>query len=268
MKLPEQVFDANYARAYGQHDFVALSGEVVSVLSDPTWEDFYGRLESSARLGEFVLSPELITSPLGLEDIPAKQADIEGRVAEVRQLSRQRPDTTIVLGTPTFNNLSGRPANSLVFIAGGDIVAQANKSFSFYPAEKRVFTLQSAPTSRAIDRKIAGIICSDILGEGYKTEYGMTLLVEGSDEPNPGSKITADTETVLLSACWAIPLAKDVLPGAGSSTTHEDRFRWQLENRIASLFRHNPTLREVIVADRLPAGSEVEAPYNGHFTRR
>lgn len=268
MNFREQPFDVNYARSYGQHDFVAASGETVSVISAPVWEDFYRRLESSAQLGEFVLSPELITFTHTLEDIPAGQADIEARIDKIRELSRGRPDTTVVLGTPTFNNPHGRPANSLVFIAGGDIAAQTNKGFSFYPVEKQVFTLRQAAAARTTVQNFAGMVCSDVLGEGGNSAYVSRLLTEGSDEPNPGSKVTADTETVLLSACWAIPLLESITERPASSIDHEERFRSQLENRVALLFRSNPNLREVIVADRLVAGSEVKAPYNGHFTRR
>ncbi|HEY5153000.1 MAG TPA: hypothetical protein VII55_03425 [Candidatus Saccharimonadales bacterium] len=283
MSFPEQLFEANYTRAYGQHDFVTAGGEVVSVLSEPTWENFYGRLESSAQLGEFVLSPELITFTTGLEDIPARQADIEGRIADVRELSRRRPDSTIILGTATFNNPSGRPANSLLFIAGGDVVAQANKGFSFYPPEKRVFTLRQATAARTTNHKLAGLVCSDILGEGDVSRFSIDLLLEGSDEPEPGQKITAATEIVLLSTCWAVPVVEIIDgPSAGrqnrfaamaasietAPASHEDRFRRRLEGRIGLLFRSYPALREVIVADRLMADTEVEAPYNGHFTRR
>ena len=254
--------ETNYARSYGQHDFVAAGGEVVSVVSAPTWEDFYGRLQSSRRLGDFVLSPELITFPAELEAIPAAQADIERRVDDVRQLSLERPDTTIVLGTPTFNDPTGRPANSLLFIAAGDIAAQTNKSFSVHPVEKEVFTFQQAVAPATSLQRFTGMICSDMLGEGRR----VVRRVAG-DQP-PRQKVTPGTETVLLSACWAVPLVQDIFPESQIFINdHEKRFRLPLEARIAMLFARNPNLRDVIVADRLPAGSEVEGPYNGHFTR-
>lgn len=70
MQFSNSVFEVDYARSYGQHDFVTVGGETVSVVSEPTWQDFYNRLQSSQHLGEFVLSPELITSPFDLVDIP------------------------------------------------------------------------------------------------------------------------------------------------------------------------------------------------------
>jgi hypothetical protein len=260
MTCEAQTVEANYARSYGQHDFVATSGEVVSVVSEPTWESFYRRLESSERLGDFVLSPERITFPIGLNDIPASQADIERRIADVQELSLERPDTTIVLGTPTFNNPTGRPANSLIFITAGEVAAQTNKGFSTYPAEERVFTLRQATASRTTAQAFAGMVCSDILDERTGNGY------EVGGEQDSVQKITADTRTVLLSACWAIPLVgipEAVMP----SGNHESRFRRQLEGRIALLFSRNPGVREVIIADRLPPGSKLDAPYNGHFTR-
>lgn len=272
MSVAEKAFDADYARAYGQHDFTAVSGEVVSVLSEPDWDSFYSRLESANHLGTLVLSPELITSsvisPAELKAIPARQAEIEGRVSAVQALSLRRPDATIVLGTATFNNQTSRPANSQVFISNGSVVAQTNKGFSIYQPELQVFTLREAQTATTIDRRLAGMVCSDILRLEYAPRrYFEALRAGDSGEPDSGPKITEHTETVLLSSCWAIPLDGPA-PGAETSPDYEDRFRRQLEGRISSLFRRNPALMEVIVADRLAAISGVDAPYNGHFTRR
>ena len=255
MSLVGEVFDVDYARTYGQQDFTTVRGDVVSVVSGPTWEDFYKSLATATHLGAFVLSPELITSPGDFKTIPPKQAEIEERIDAVRELSGRRPDTTIALGTATFSDdPDGRPANSLVFIAGGEVVAQTNKSFSHRIDEEWLFTFQQVPIGAAIDRRLTGILCSELL-----------------DPPDGGqklaSKVTPDTETLLVSSYWAVPYAADVGALRGGQ---EDRFRRQLEGRIGVQFRRNPNLREVIIADRLPEDSEKssgEGPYSGHFKR-
>lgn len=146
-------------------------------------------------------------------------------------------------------------------------MAQTNKAYSLYPAEKRVFTLRQASGQRTVNPKLTGLVCSDVLGEGPVSRFGLKMLREGNDEPSPDKKITPSTETVLLSACWAIPLLEDYFK-VDEKPDHENRFRSQLEGHIGLIFQSNPNLQEVIVADRLVAGSLVEAPYNGHFRRR
>jgi hypothetical protein len=170
------------------------------------------------------------------------------------------------LGTATFDSGADRPANSLVFIHKGRVVAQKNKAFSFFSVEKEVFTMRPASNRHTIHPRVAALVCSDILGETSDPAlYQGSLLMVGSDNQNPRQSVPFHAETALFSSCWAIPLTED--PRIDALMSREDRFRSQLEGRIRRLFHARPFLKEVIVADRLAPISGVSAPYNGHFRR-
>src|SRR5690606_4817265 len=96
-----------------------------------------------------------------------------------------------------------RPANSVLFIQKGAVVAQHNKQYpSLTGDEKNVFTFQREVTGkRTIDPSIAVLICADIIGEatGKKTRE-MLLRGIGTD---PNQLIDEEVTTVLLSSSWA-----------------------------------------------------------------
>lgn len=264
--MSEPKLKPQYARAYGKHDFVAIGGKIVSVLSQPTWEEFWEQLSSGPSLGHIALSPELMTSPVPLDEIPSQRAEIMARVNQVKELSHDHPHTTIVLGTAAFDPKADKPANSLVFIQQGEVVAQRNKTYSLSPWEKRIFTMQQARHRDTIHPYLAALVCSDILGETTDISlYPNSALAARSDNPTPQQLVPDNAEIVLFSTCWAIPLIDD--PAIDAIMSRETRFKSQLEGRIRRLFCARPLLKEVIVADRLASISGVSAPYNGRFTR-
>jgi|GEM_PF-3426190 hypothetical protein len=260
------IAEADYRRSYGHHVFESVRGDTMSVVSGATYEDFWSTLSSGNDLGRLALTPELMTAPITALDQLATQRDmIEDRVAQVRELSADTPVTTFALGTATFNNPGERPANSLLFIRSGEVVAQVNKSHSASAAEKAVFTMRPQGGRNWLSHQVAALVCSDILGEAPIMLGVSTVLARGSDNPVPARKVPDSATTVLLSSCWAVPL----LNGSMVETVPpEDRFKTALEYHVGLLFACRPNLEEVLVADRTVIGSEVTAPYIGHFTRR
>lgn len=257
----------DYARAYGSHDFTVAHGEVVSVLSEASWEAFSDRLISAPAPGNIALSPELITSPMPLEEIPDHRDVIEARIEEAKEASTRFPATTVILGSATFNNSTGRPANSQLFIRDGIVRAQNNKRFSINPDEKKIFTLRQAESlPQSITGRLAGLVCSDILGASAGgNPMTLGLLYEGSDETSPLPIADEAADTFLMSGCWAVPVVSD--PALDRIINREDRFRFALEGSMARLFRNYPNLQDVVVADRLAPDSGVDLPYNAHFAR-
>jgi len=267
LSLTEPSLETEYVRAYGQHNFVSVTGATVSAISQPTWEDFAGALEAASYLGNIILSPELITSSEELlKVVPDSRAEIEARVEETRQLSFKIPDTLIVLGTATFDSPSGRPANSQLFIQDGAVVAQNNKRYSYYPLEKRVFTMQQTTARpQSPSRRFVGMICSDLLGEGASSTSN--VLSVGSDEAGPPPIVGMGTESVLFSSRWAVSV-QSAFDIDQYNINREDWFRRALEKRMLLLFRKYPALREVIMCDSLISTSGVEDPFNAHITRK
>lgn len=264
MSSTEVKISAEYARSYGQHDFVAAEDRTVSVISEPDWKNFFARLSNADSLGDVVLTPELITSPGAIEEIPAKRPVIEERIEAVREVSQRYAGTVIVLGTATFN---GHPANSQLFIKGGEIIGQVNKGFSYHQAEKSQFKLGEMPNGggTGLGSGIAGLICADLVAEARTLLQFPVAGSTKSDGLEYRPKTGLDTKTVLLSSCWAVPAVNDRLID-GFWTNPEERFRPQLENSVALLFRMRPALQEVIVADRVPPMSDLSGPLNARFT--
>jgi hypothetical protein len=256
--------ETNYSRSYGQHDYQIAGGDVVSVVSQPSWEEFREQIHGSQSLGTIALSPELITSPMPLELIPGSRQLIEGRIEEIRQLSGDLPDTTFALGTPTFDNEFGRPANSLLFMKHGELVARRNKTFTMYPLEKSIFTMKPPNGLQAPEGHLAALVCSDLLSAGSSPSL-IKSLARDSDNRSPELDVKGSAETALITSCWAIPMIND--PRLDEVLPREDRFRIQLENRVRALFTRYPSLRDVVISDRTVPVSGVDDPFNCHFVR-
>lgn len=264
-----------FRRSFGRHDFTTSGGKSITVISEPTWEEFWETTSSATDLGQIVVSPELMTSPVQLDQVDASQRLIERRVAQVSELSRSRAGTTFALGSATFKNRSGRPANSVLFIKDGELIGQTNKAWSLSILEKKYFTLRPYSRSARLASKIVSLVCSDIIGERYASQppvkdqnpvigYREALLI-GSDYHCPDKKVKAQTETVLLSSCWAVPLSK--LFETDPPAIKDARYRRQLEISLASLFRMRPALLDVIIADRSIGDSSEQLPFIGQFRR-
>lgn len=278
---PAELVLPAYERGYGVHPFPVEGAvdsdpalQTVSVVSQPSWELFCSSIRASSRqsLGTIALGPELITFPDGLKAIPHQRELIEDRVNQLRMISLDYPETTFVFGTPTFddsrNGSKGhRPSNSVLFVQKGWVLAQHNKQYpSLGAGEKDVFTFEQEETlDHTIDPSIAALVCSDIIGEAASDDTREMLLSGVGTDPD--KLIGDDVRTVLLSSSWAYPIKPD--PLAGDLAMTDGRFRNALEMRVGRFFEKHPNVREVIVADRVPAGiTGIKDPYNARFTSR
>lgn len=279
---PAELVLPTYERAYGMREFPinggqgeGAEGRVITVASQPTWESFFYMLRTAPprSLGEIALGPELITSPGPLAAIPSQRERIEHRVGLMQQLSEDHPTTTFVFGTATFDDSRNgsrghRPANSVVSLYRGEVVGQHNKQ---YPSpgggEKDVFTFQQeAEAGSTGDPSVVTLVCADIIGEAGSDDT-REMLLRGTGGNEPHQLVGDDVTTVLVSSSWATPVERD--PLAGDLAMHDERFRNALEIRVGKLFERHPQVRELVIADRVPAGIEgVEGPYSAHFASR
>jgi hypothetical protein len=267
MLKTQAAFSVDYQRSYGQHEFVTGNGTAVSAISAPSWETYYEKLAASPSLGNIALSPELITTSMDPEAVAAARYEIAVREVAIKKLSLEFPQTTFVLGTAAFDSPDGRPANSQRFIVDGQVVAQNNKRFSAQLFEKLIFSMRqndNLPTSNLSN--VAGAVCSDILGLTTTGSYAENILNEGSDEPDPPAIVEDDVDTLIVSACWAVPLRCIGL--MGPARDDETRFRTALVGRMRKVFQMYPGINDVIVCDALPSNSKVKAPFNAHFARQ
>jgi hypothetical protein len=276
MSAPDLTVEFGFRRSFGRHDFTTAGGDSVTVIAEPTWEEFWDTTSTSADLGRIVLSPELMTSPLPIDQIAGSKHLIGERIAQVRELSRSHAETTFALGTAAFNNQTGRPANSILLVKDGSVVGQNNKAWSLSSQEKSLFTFKAVHGPSRIAPHIATLVCSDIFGEtstqrhpvyvGNRVATYRNTLLRGSDNQNPANKVGSQTETVLLSSCWAVPLMTNLSQGE-SPVAKDDWYRRQLESRLAMLFSLNPGLLDIIIADRSTGVSGDVLPFVGQFRR-
>jgi len=255
--------DARFYRTHGALTCTLADGSYMTGISQPSWERFsaaLSRIEDDP--GRFILSPELITvSP---EPSPAEFARLPERVAErvetVQGASRQWPNTTVILGSLTFD--TPKPRNVLHFIKNGEITG-TNPKLPYLSAEAGVFHQAYDPAEQQRpDRTTVAMICSDLLFHSWRGRTEPQILGRdlSQEYANP---ITPDTTTVLVSALWATPHIPDL-----GLEYEKRRFVDPLHFQAGRILHEHPNVQDIIVIDQLPAGTAAAtAPFNMHATR-
>lgn len=243
MSTSQPSFDFN--RTYGVRHISTHAEDTITSISRSDWLSFRDSLEnitSSGDAGDFVLGPELITStdiPLG--EIAVERTVIEERVHEATLLTISHPDTTLLLGTAVFDGTADRPRNAVLFLQDGREIGRTYKTYIRGAAERQSFHRRERPEVQKPAPHIAALICSD--------------LVAPPD-------IIKSADTLLISSCWGAPGGH---PGFVQST--ETSLKDALPRYTQELFDNNPSLETVIMADRVPEGSQALAPFNFVATR-
>jgi hypothetical protein len=268
--MPAPIYDAQkfppadirFTRAHGTHVYTLADGGRVTGISQPSWERFSAALGRVDDPGRFILSPELITvSP---EPSPAEFADLPERVAErvdmMRDASRLWPDTTILLGSLTFDTL--RPRNVAHFIRGGEVTG-TNPKLPYMLSEVKAFHQAYDPAEhQQPDRATVAMICSDLLFHHWRGRTDPQILGRSLEQEyvNP---ITSDVTTVLVSALWATPHVPDL-----GLEYEERRFADPLRFEAGRIMHDHPSVQDVIIVDQLPAGTAAATtPFNMHARR-
>lgn len=262
MEVPGRNFDVRYERDYGVHEFETHDGQPVTVISQPTWEDFI----DSVSQGQFkhegiVVSPELITSPYHLSMLPQRTSEVTSRTIQLQTLSTRYPEVTFLLGTATYKESGDNslPSNSLVFIRDCIRIGMSSKRL-LGPFEHGIFrSARNEDTTTLPGSSIGTLICADLITTVSRVYDKETRrpVAELPTEPSIDTK----TRTLIVSSCWAIPFFDE---GNGS----DERFQKPLEECVSGVFDVYPNVQEVIVADRAIEISETTGPFNAHFTRK
>lgn len=245
-----RLFTSDYRRESGIHDFYAHDGTAVTSLSAANWEEFSDLLASTEPRSGYYITPELITTPLPLEEIPDSLPLAGERVEAVVSLSRQHPDATILLGTPSVDD-AGTVRNSLAVIKDGELRGHIDKRGTMWPEESRLFSRELRSQNPLINVGHAVVICSDVVS---------TYMA--ADRPDSSRRLPETVNTLLVSSTWAIPRSEAF--GVASPHPPEERFRGTLERAVTSLFKAYPSLSRVIFTDRTPQGGTTR-PFNAQF---
>src|SRR5579871_5952370 len=151
-----------YHRSYGVYQTELTDGTSVSSLSFPSWDEFHIALSSLPETTGYVISPELITSPVPLTQIPGMSEVVRSRVEMVEETSNDHPRATFLLGTSSTDEL-GITRNSLAVVEKGRTVGHVDKRGWMWPHELDVFNrfpIRSQAKLREIGH--SALICLDI----------------------------------------------------------------------------------------------------------
>lgn len=259
-----QGITANYARSYGRHDFETSSSQTVSVISAPNWDEYWDNLQNAGSLGGIALSPELITAQFDFGDLDSNKYLIEQRVDCVKDLSKDTPGTVYGLGTPVFDP-GQKPTNSILYICAGLVVARKNKAYMHpYTPEARTFRTNNDFGPSSLNEHMASLVCADLVNISYLQPRKRPRTFDSRRNSDPS--VDENTRLVLMSACWSIPLSMGG-KAVPSAQPDEQRYKSQLEGCVTELLKTYPKITDLIIADRLVEGSQVNGPLNCHYQR-
>jgi hypothetical protein len=224
--IPEALYDVQFDRSYGIQHIDLPDGTVVTSVSQPDWPTFTKAMRSTALAeepGNFIVTPELIGAVgINMRGSFSLRQQMQAREYEARELSKQFPHTTLLLGTIALSG-GERPRNVVQFIRSGEIIDETPK-VNYQGFEYDIF-----------DRHVtAADVCSP--------PSSNILNIIGGDLQLP-PPILRNINTLVISACWGLP---QLIDGA-------DRQREKdLTYNIQRMFARNNSVETVIMVDRDP----------------
>ncbi len=265
MSLESDLISIRYVREHGVHQFGAVNGVEVTGISVPTWEDFETALDELPPTDGYIVSPELITSPVPLDQVAGMQKTIEERTEWVRDISARHRWARILLGTATFDPVEELPRNSVLSLFGGNEIGRQHK-IGAAQGEGTYFhydwNLEKPGRALDIDSQRL-LICADMAEAA-----GAAVL---ASQPNFGHRreradriIPPAARTIIAVNCWAVPISDRRI--TASPRVIENVCQKSLDGVTRTIFASFPALRELIMVDR--AIPELGTrPFNAHFKR-
>lgn len=241
-------FEAEYVREHGAHEFYAVDGTPIWAVSVPDLPSLCKVFVRLPQTHGYIVTPELITGPQRVQDIPSNKEQILNDLEIAKEMSAQQPNAHLFIGTPTFDNpFSKKPRNSLLIFKKGKEVGRVNKRYILSQAEQEVFESDIAEAPALLPTLgHAAIICSDLLMPNRfgNESYGF---------------IAPSTKTLIVASKWASPLVDRM-------EITDERFKNPLETQVQTFFERFPNLLEIIMVDRSSEETGLK-PFNAHFKR-
>jgi hypothetical protein len=239
---------------YGVHTVEIADKTSVHIFSQPDWDSLHAALATKLPESGVVLTSELSVFPRPQEEIEEHHEEIFERLELVRAMSRLT-EATILLGMP-MREKSGHWFNSVLHVRSG-IETEVDQKIHLNDHEFKLgFMTPANPATRTVRAGRGVLICSEL-----RTPKGLPIF-------EPGSK----PETALVPACWSVPgsyISEEMRSSMIERHGDEAKY-WRnsltISARIA--FRDIPSLNEIVVADRLPSGSNGQEPLNAIFRRQ
>ncbi len=265
MGVENDLISVRYVREHGVHQFRAANGMQVTGISEPTWEDFEAVLDGLPPTDGYIISPELITSPVPLDQVAGMQKTIEDRTEWVREISERHPWARVLLGTATFDPVEKLPRSSVLAFSGGKEIGRQHK-ISAVRGEHELFhndwDIEKPDTAVDNDSQRL-LICSDMAAAatiGFLAEKpDYAAISERKDRI-----ISPAARTLIAVNCWAVPISEREI--TVSPRAIESACQGLLDDTTRKIFDSFPGLKEIITVDRAIPDLGTR-PFNAHFKR-
>jgi hypothetical protein len=242
--------EIDYKRSPGLHRFDLVDGTPLDAIAVSTWEEFERIFTELEPTNGYIISPELITSPVPIDQIKKMRATIEERIKLTQELALNHPEALVLLGSASFNE-EGIARNSLVVIGNGEIKGHIDKRAVVGEEEFIHFSREPRPQATLLHLGHSALICSDLISAFVQSRYPYRVK---------HSLIHPAATSLIVSSCWATPQDKSKL----APPLEDQRFKVPLERIVKGLLANHPNLREVIIVDRQGPVKTIP-PYTGHF---
>ncbi len=266
MSAENDSISVRYVREHGVHQFQAANGTQVTGISEPSWEAFETALdELPVNTDGYIVTPELMTSPVPLDQVAGMQASIEERTEWVREVSVRHPWARILLGTATFDPAEELPRSSVLAFCDGKEIGRQHKIGAVRGEHEHFhndWDIEKPDTAVDINSQRL-LICSDMAAAatiGFLAEKpDFAFMRERKDRIIPPA-----ARTLIAVNCWAIPRSQREI--TVSPRVIEKVCQELLNGSVRKIFDSFPALKEIITVDR--AIPELGTrPFNAHFKR-
>jgi hypothetical protein len=263
--LPAVFPKEEYFREPGIHRHHFNNGTNITGVSANGWDDFMELLCQTTSEDKIIVSPECITfTGKPFSKLAESQEEVEEKIEKVKSLSRERPETVFMIGTPTFPE-TGKPRNSAIAIQNGEVIMITNKRTGASAEENEYFDLLAEePPATIPGTDISLLICSDMPVSTLYTRSPSSDIDNVLRLSRKGNLIgknprftSAGTKALVVMSCWA----------TGSQFSDEDdHYEFELRSS-ARLVMLGSSIDQIAVIDRAPDSSTSKKPFNAFFER-
>ncbi len=255
-------FEVEYHRDYGIFEHETVDGTPVKIVSSRSWEEFSVQVRTvSENIDGYIISPELMTSPVELDHVPKMKDTIRDRLVDIRNFSRRSPWARFVIGSALFEG--DTIYNGAQAFQHSQDVGRQYKRYFVGSEEQAVFaTAGEEPGEVFVDPDHGLLLCSDIILAAGASITNRLQGTHGSYSERMKSIIDPQVRSLFVSACWGVPYEYH----DDDKMTPEHRYQDMLERCVSQILDSYINVDEVIVADRAVEATGV-APFNAHFVR-
>lgn len=248
-------------REHGIHQYETLDGMQVTGISAPSWEDCEAALQTLPTTDGYVVTPELITSPVPLDEIASLHAEVLQRIRTVREISQRHLWTRFLLGTALFNEFEPRPTNSVVALMTGREIGRQHKRGASWGEAEHLHVSYDHVDGRAVDKPSHSVlVCAEL---GAAAALGPPDIRQRTHARVKADQlIPPETRTIIAMSCWGVPRHEGDTPEVVEAICGD-----VLGHAVTNIFEFYPNVQELIMVDR--AIPEIGTqPFNFHAQRR